>query len=70
MSTNKAVLNVEGMSCAHCENRIKKVVGALQGISSVAVDLNGQTVTVEYGADVVTLEDIKAAIENQGYEVK
>ena len=35
----KVTLNVEGMSCQHCENRVKKAVGELAGVSSVDVDL-------------------------------
>jgi copper chaperone len=65
----KAVLNVEGMSCSHCENAIKKAVGALDGVGSVAVDLNHNTVTVEYESSNATLERIKNEIEDQGYDV-
>ncbi len=65
----KIVLNVEGMSCSHCENAVKKSVGQLIGIGSVAVDLKGKTVTVEYDSDSVAIDIIKTAIEDQGYDV-
>ncbi|MGI6279655.1 MAG: copper chaperone CopZ [Acutalibacteraceae bacterium] len=65
----KAVLKVEGMSCSHCENAIKKAVGALDGVAAVTVDLAGKTVTVEYDPAKVTLEAIKNEIEDQGYDV-
>ena len=65
----RVVLNVEGMSCSHCENAIKKAVGALNGVSSVTVDLNGKTVTVEYESAKVVLDSIKNEIEDQGYDV-
>ena len=64
----KAVLKVEGMSCSHCENAVKKAVGALD-VSNVAVDLNAKTVTVEYDQATVSLDSIKNAIEEQGYDV-
>ncbi|MFZ5974144.1 MAG: copper chaperone CopZ [Bacillota bacterium] len=64
------VLSVEGMSCSHCENRVKKAVGALDGVKSVAVDLAGKTVTVEYDPDRATVQAISEAIEDQGYEVQ
>jgi len=67
---DKTVLKVEGMSCSHCENAVKKAVGALDGVSSVSVDLKGKTVTVEYDSAKVSLDDIKNEIEDQGYEVK
>jgi copper chaperone len=66
----KAVLNVEGMSCSHCENAIKKAVGALDGVGSVTVDLKQKTVTVEYESSNATLERIKNEIEDQGYDVQ
>ena len=70
MATEKKVLNVEGMSCVHCENRIKKAVGALKGVSLVSVGLKEKTVAVEFDAGLVSLEEIKKTIEEQGYEVK
>lgn len=65
----KAVLKVEGMSCSHCENAIKKAVGALDGVSAVTVDLKGKTVTVEYEGSKVSTDRIKNEIEDQGYDV-
>ena len=65
----KIVLNVEGMSCAHCENAIKKAVGALDGVSEVAVDLANKKVTVQYNHEKVAVENIKSEIEEQGYDV-
>lgn len=65
----KTVLKVEGMSCSHCENAIKKAVGAVDGVSAVTVDLKGKTVTVEYENSKVSLDKIKNEIEEQGYDV-
>ncbi|MCX7773067.1 MAG: copper chaperone CopZ [Clostridia bacterium] len=62
-------LKVEGMSCSHCENAIKKAVGALQGVNQVLVDLKGKTVTVDFKEDAVTAEAMRSAIEDQGYDV-
>ena len=65
----KTILKVEGMSCSHCENAIKKSVGALDGVSAVTVDLKGKTVSVEYEGSKVSLDRIKSEIEDQGYDV-
>lgn len=70
MINETKTLNVEGMSCSHCENAVKKSVGALDGVSNVSVDLKGKKVTVEFDSEKVTLDNIKDAIEDQGYEVK
>ncbi|HEY5555984.1 cation transporter [Acetobacterium sp.] len=42
--TKKIILNVEGMSCAHCEKAVKNAVGELDGVESVTVDLPRKTV--------------------------
>jgi copper chaperone len=64
------VLKVEGMSCSHCENAVKKAVGGLSGVDKVSVDLKGKTVTVAYDENKVSLKEIKDAIEDQGYDVE
>ena len=69
LSMQKVTLNVEGMSCQHCENRVKKAVGELAGVSSVDVDLKKKTVTVEFDPGMATEGNFKTAIEEQGYEV-
>lgn len=65
----KVTLNVNGMSCSHCENAVKKAVGALDGVSEVIVDLQGKTVEVAYDASKVTIDNIKSEIDDQGYDV-
>jgi len=62
-------LNVEGMSCSHCVKAVTQAVTALEGVSGVKVDLEGKTATVDYDADQVSLESIKEAIEEEGYDV-
>ncbi len=61
-------LHVDGMSCSHCENAIKKALSAMGGVSSVEVDLKGKTVTVTH-EDTVPVSAIKSEIEDQGYDV-
>ncbi|MDP4091744.1 MAG: copper chaperone CopZ [Bacillota bacterium] len=63
-------LKVEGMSCSHCEDVVKKSVGALNGVYTVNVDLKAKKVRVEFDEDKVSLVTIKDTIEDQGYEVK
>ena len=65
----KQVINVEGMSCAHCVNAITKSVKALSGVNSVNVHLKEKTVTVEYDSKKISLDKIKEEIENQGYDI-
>jgi copper chaperone len=62
------VLHVEGMSCGHCVKAVSGAVSAVHGVTGIQVDLAAKTATVEHDAQV-TFEALKAAIEDQGYDV-
>jgi len=63
-----AVLNVKGMSCGHCVQAVEGAVSRLG--ASAKVNLQAGKVDVEFDEAHVTLSDIKAAIEDQGYDVQ
>lgn len=63
----KVTLKVEGMSCGHCVNAVETAVR--QAGAAGTVDLASGTVTIEYDENAVTLEQLKQAIEDQGYDV-
>lgn len=58
---------VEGMMCNHCKANVERGVAAVEGVTSVEVDLASGLVTVEGTA---TPESITAAIIERGYTVK
>lgn len=62
-------LIVEGMSCGHCKAAVEKAVSALNGVEKVDVDLPGKKATIIYDADIVSVDDMKKAIVDQGYSV-
>ncbi|MCL1976166.1 MAG: cation transporter [Firmicutes bacterium] len=64
----QTILNVEGMSCSHCENAVKTAVLALNGVMDVKVDLAAKLVTVTHD-ESRNIESIKITIEAQGYTV-
>ena len=64
-----AKLNVEGMSCEHCVKAVTTAVSALPSVTSVTVDLSTKSVTLEHDPEKATIENIIAAIEDQGYDV-
>lgn len=61
-------LNVEGMSCSHCENAVNKALTKISGVSEVEVNLKNKTVTVTHD-ETVSVDKIKTEIEDQGYDV-
>ena len=65
----KTTIKVDGMSCEHCVSSVKTAVGAISGVSAVEVDLKSGMVTVEHDAASAPLGTIKAAIEDQGFDV-
>jgi copper chaperone CopZ len=60
--------HVPGVSCEHCRVAITTEVGAVEGVDSVAVDLDAKLVTVTGSA----LDDgaVRAAIDEAGYDVE
>lgn len=66
----RLTLKVEGMSCGHCVNSIESNVKELNGVEQVKVQLAEGTVEVTIDSSVVTLKDIVAVIEDQGYEIQ
>ncbi|KIL34714.1 copper resistance protein CopZ [Cohnella kolymensis] len=63
----KTTLKVQGMSCNHCVNSVEGAVKSLG--ASATVDLASNSVSVEFDESRVSLEAIKAAIQDQGYDV-
>ncbi|OPX05784.1 cation transporter [Mycobacterium sp. AT1] len=60
------LLEVHGMSCAHCVASITSAVSALPGVTAVDVALEAGTVRVDGSPDVAV---VSAAIEDAGYDV-
>lgn len=60
-------LNVEGMSCNHCVSSVEGAVSKLG--ASAKVDLSAKNVTVSYDESKLSVEAIKEAIEEQGYDI-
>lgn len=56
---------VVGMTCDHCVAAVTAEVGAVEGISAVAVDLQGATLTVS--GERIDAEAIAAAVDEAGY---
>lgn len=62
-------LQVEGMSCGHCQAAVTKALKGVTGVSDAQVDLGKKTATVTYDAAQTSVDSLKAAIIEAGYEV-
>lgn len=62
------VTTVPQMSCANCENKIKKNIRFEKGIQQISTDLKGQVVTIEYDADKTNEVNIIKAFDKIKYK--
>jgi Cu+-exporting ATPase len=68
--TEKVGIPVGGMSCASCVMAIEAALKQTEGVVSASVNLATERATVEYVPTQVTVEDLKKAIIDAGYEVR
>ena len=60
-------LNISGMTCQVCVNRIEKKIGKLDGIDNIAVNLTTNIAEVKYNKEKIKLSEIKSKISDLGY---
>lgn len=64
----KKTLNIEGIMCPHCENRVKTALEALASVESAEVSHKTGTAIVTLTADTAD-ELLKTTVEKEGYKV-
>lgn len=57
---------VEGMTCGHCAQAVTREVGAVAGITDVAVDVDAGTLAVHAGTAIDDAQ-LSAAVTEAGY---
>ena len=63
------ILNVEGMMCEGCENRIKNALGTIEGVIDVSAKHDTGIVKL-IARDNDTEDIVREKIEDIGFEVK
>lgn len=66
----KVELDVFGMTCAACSNRIEKVLNKQEGIELATVNLTTESAAIEYNPGMVDVQAIIERIRNLGYDAK
>lgn len=64
----KTVLSIEGMSCEHCANKIKLVLGKISDIKKVKINLE-QKQAIIISSEKIDINKVKEQIENLDYKV-
>ncbi|KAF0815526.1 MULTISPECIES: heavy-metal-associated domain-containing protein [unclassified Cytobacillus] len=65
----KVSLKVVGMTCSHCEEAVKNALLSIDGVASVAIAFHDDYAEIEYDPEKSDMENLKQAIEDQGYGV-
>lgn len=65
--THTLELNIEGMTCAACATRIEKVVGRVDAVQSVHVNLASEKAHITYVPGAVQEQALLRAVEKAGY---
>lgn len=60
-------LQIEGMSCANCQNRIENALNGMVQVNAKASFKKGEAI-VKLGADIPE-EELREAVEKLGYKV-
>lgn len=62
----KQIYPIIGMHCASCKMLIEKFVSKLDGVDAVNVNYAAEKMTVEYDESIITIEDLKSAVNKAG----
>lgn len=67
----KAVIQLETLSCPSCMQKIENAVKGLNGVNqdSLTVLFNASKVKVDFDTEKITINEIEKAIEDLGYPV-
>ena len=63
------ILNVDGMSCNHCVEKIQRFVGECEGVEILNIDIDNKILEIEID-DEKRLVSVIEAVEDAGFVVK
>src|SRR4030066_132183 len=65
----KVSLPIQGMTCASCVNKVEKALRSVKGVIQASVNFATERASVEYVPELITVRDLKKAVQEAGYEV-
>lgn len=69
MATTEKTLEIQGMTCSACANRIEKTLSKMDGVEQANVNFALERSTISYDPDKVGVHDFEEKIEKLGYHV-
>lgn len=70
MNMETTTIKVDGMSCGGCVKNVTGALTALDGVARVDVSLEQKQAVVEFDAAKATRDQLKAAIEDAGFDAE
>lgn len=67
MEQKKTSLQLTGMTCAACANRIEKGLSKMEGVQEANVNFALEKASVTFDPNVVTVQQMEEKIEKLGY---
>lgn len=68
MTTEHINLNIQGMTCQACANRIEKVLNKKDFIANCTVNFAGETAQIEFDDTQTNIDELIKIIEKTGYQ--
>ena len=65
----RKIIPVIGMACSACSAHVEQCLSHIEGVSSASVSLASRSAVVEYDEGLVTLEDMKSAVNGIGFDL-
>jgi len=62
-------LNISGMTCSGCVSSVTRVLKAVPGVVDAQVTLTPGQATVEFDPERANATQLRAAVEDAGYDV-
>lgn len=70
IAAKEASLQISGMTCAACANRIEKGLQKLPGVTTAAVNFALETAHVEFNPADISIADMQKKVEQLGYKAQ
>ncbi|AXE32700.1 hypothetical protein DK842_13840 [Chromobacterium phragmitis] len=63
------ILNIDGMTCGGCVKSVTGLLSGMAGVSDAQVSLEDKQARVAYDAEVVSPQELAAAVADAGFDV-
>lgn len=66
----KIKLNISGMTCNNCLNRVETALTELEGVKKVKINLKKETASVKFDQTIQEIDDLTKAVDQAGYQAE